>query len=435
MQLDASHCKNQDLDRFKLYLVSIYLSSLYIPFLFTPLHWFFAFRAWTQFRRTFISYLFVLFYSHLGYLRACITCWLTNLWDNHPSTSIQVLFTGHSCLHGTSITATHTLQDLAGWPDHWPATPSYLMGFVSWHVCCSLRPHPTRDCWLPVCWLAMPSYFMGFVSWHICCSLRPHPTWDCWLARSLASHTLLPSRGSSADPSVDHCALILLGIVGWPVRWSATPSYLLGVRQQIRSPITAPHLTVFMGSTLSWPFPYGFHISWTCPQGFHISWAFLHGFHISWTYLHGFRISRTYLHGFHISWAFLHRFHISWAFLHGFHISWTYPQGFHTLVALPTWVPNSWTIFKGSAFCEPIFVSSTSCGPILHLWWPYLCLYSFILFLSPWQYDLVIYLFAILTPLSFYIYICSIRHGLLVQVDLPGVCWRASLLVCPRSHS
>jgi hypothetical protein len=30
----------------------------------------------------------------------------------------------------------------------------------------------------------------------------------CWLACSLVSHTLIPSKGSSADPFVDHCTLI-----------------------------------------------------------------------------------------------------------------------------------------------------------------------------------------------------------------------------------
>ena len=183
-------------------------------------------------------------------------------WPIYGTTTLSA-FRFRSCslvicaLQGASILAPHTLLGFVGWPVRWPATSSYLM-VVSWHACCSLRPYPTRDRWLarslvshgllpsgglsadpfldhcalillglvgwPVRWSALPSYFLrgllpgpfigqprpptlwGSVSWHACCSLCPHPTRDRWRAHSLVSHALLPSGGSSADLSVDHCA-------------------------------------------------------------------------------------------------------------------------------------------------------------------------------------------------------------------------------------
>ena len=185
-----------------------------------------------------------------------------------------------------------------------------------------------------LCHTLLPS--MGFVSRPIHWSLRPHPTRVRWLARSLVSlsHAILLSRGLPADPFVDHCAPIPLGLVGWPVGWPATPFYLPGVRQQIHSSITAPSY-LLRGSSAD---PFVNHCA-LIPSG--VRWLVSHA-------LTHFRV-HIWCSFFTGSTAGVPVFIVM-----GSTLSWTFPCGLHTLVDLSSWAPHS----RG-----PFLMGSTSCGP------------------------------------------------------------------------
>ena len=71
----------------------------------------------------------------------------------------------------------------------------------------------------------MLSYLLGFVSWPICRSLRPLILLGS-LAGPLVGQPLARPRTSRVR-QLTHWSLHP-GFVGWPIRWSATPSYIKG---------------------------------------------------------------------------------------------------------------------------------------------------------------------------------------------------------------